>query len=92
MTHYSSRGTGGISRNLGSPKTFGPKDKIFTNAIYLFQDAKNVTEYLGALAADQIEKLEKSMEEKGSYDVEVKDKTFSITKDMISKVKSSKSK
>jgi len=59
----------------------GPIGKSFK------QDAKNVTEYLGALAADQIEKLEKSMEEKGSYDVEVKDKTFSITKDMISKVK-----
>ena len=32
------------------------------------------------------------MEEKGSYDVDVKDKTFSITKDMISKVRNSKSK
>ena len=32
------------------------------------------------------------MEAKGSYDVEVKDKTFSITKDMISKVRSFKSK
>ena len=63
---------------------------MYFEAIYFFQDAKNVTEYLGALAADQVEKLEKSMEEKGSYDVDVKDKTFSITKDMISKVRNSK--
>lgn len=59
----------------------GPIGKSFK------QDAKVVTDLLGALVADQIENLELTMKEKGIYDAVVGDKTFCITKDMISKVK-----
>ena len=59
----------------------GPIGKSFK------QDAKAVTERLGALGAAEIEHLESTMSEKGAYDIVVGDKTFCIAKDMISKVK-----
>ena len=62
------------------------KMAFFVTAFYCFQEAKVVTDFLGALSADQIDNLEKTMEDKGNYDALVGDKTFCITKDMISKV------
>ena len=59
----------------------GPIGKSFK------QDAKAVTEHLGALGAAEIEHLESTLNEKGACDVAVGAKTFCIAKEMVAKVK-----
>ena len=51
------------------------------------KDAKQVTEYLTNLAETDINELENSLKEKGSYKINVEGQEYTITKDMVKEVK-----